>query len=216
MRLSRAERLVFRIIPNWILIRVLPRMRRFRFLKETASTQVPITFTMWYNQKVLGHSGNCYWPVHTSSTVINFENVYCGIETSPGYSPGNYIQAFGKIYIGDYTQIASNVGIITGNHDLYDNRKHVVKDVCIGKYCWIGMNSIILPGTSLGDYTIVAAGSVVTKSFTSGYCVIGGNPAKVLKELDKEQVVFHTSPYEYNGYIQSSQFENYRKTYLNV
>lgn len=103
-----------------------------------------------------------------------------------------------------------------GNHDLYDNRKHVVKDVCIGKYCWIGMNSIILPGTSLGDYTIVAAGSVVTKSFTSGYCVIGGNPAKVLKELDKEQVVFHTSPYEYNGYIQSSQFENYRKTYLNV
>ena len=46
------------------------------------------------------------------------------------------------------------------------------------------MNSVILPEVTLGDYTIVGAGSIVTKSFTKGNCVIAGNPAKVIKELN--------------------------------
>ena len=68
-------------------------------------------------------------------------NIFCGIETSPGLSPGNYIQGMGKTYIGDYTQIAPNVGIISANHELEDNRKHIIEDVYIGKYCWIGMGA---------------------------------------------------------------------------
>ena len=44
------------------------------------------------------------------------------------------------------------------------------KDVVLGKYCWIGMNSVILPGVVLGDHTVVGAGSVVTKSLSKGYC----------------------------------------------
>ncbi len=45
------------------------------------------------------------------------------------------------------------------------------------------MNSVILPGVQLGDYTVVGAGTVVTKSFPKGRCVIAGNPAKVIKEF---------------------------------
>ena len=45
------------------------------------------------------------------------------------------------------------------------------------------MNSIILPGVKLGDKTIVGAGSIVTKSFEEGNCVIVGNPAKIIKKL---------------------------------
>src|SRR5690606_15913447 len=101
--------------------------------------------------------------------------------------PGCYIQAIGKIYIGSYTQIAPNVGIVSANHDLYDSRYHVPKIVTIGKYCWLGMNCIVLPGVKLGDFTIVAAGSIVTKSFENGYCVIGGNPAKVIKLLEHDK-----------------------------
>lgn len=188
----------------------------FRFIKETRGTQTPISLGMWYKQKIMGRNRTAYWPVSATSLVTNPRNIYCGIETCPGYSPGCYIQAMGKIYIGDYTQIAANVGIVSANHDLYDNRHHILKEVRIGKYCWIGMGALIMPGVTLGDYTIVGAGSVVTKSFPDGHCVIAGNPAKEVKKLEKEKCVIHKSEFEYNGYIKSSRFEQYRKQNLNV
>ncbi|MBQ6719176.1 MAG: acyltransferase [Oscillospiraceae bacterium] len=98
---------------------------------------------------------------------------------------GNYYQAMdGTITIGKGTYIAPNVGIITSNHDLYNLDAHLPgKDVVLGKSCWVGMNSVILPGVVLGDHTIVGAGSVVTKSFPEGHCVIAGSPARKLKDL---------------------------------
>jgi len=45
------------------------------------------------------------------------------------------------------------------------------------------MGSIILPNVVIGDHTTVAAGAIVTKSFPEGYCIIGGNPAKIIKKL---------------------------------
>lgn len=94
------------------------------------------------------------------------------------------VGAGGQIHIGNGTWIASNVGIVTQNHDLYNLESHDrARDVFIGEHCWIGMNSVILPGVKLGDHTIVGAGAVVTKSFEFGNCVIAGNPAKVIKNL---------------------------------
>ena len=187
-----------------------------RIFYKTRYTQTPITFSMWFDQKVLGRNYEAYWPIHKSSTVTNVRNIIAGIEVSPGYSHGCYIQGIGKIEIGDYTQIAPNVGIISANHELTDNRKHIVKSVKIGKYCWLGMGVIILPGVVLGDYTVVAAGAIVTKSFPDGYCVIAGNPAKVVKVLEEDKCVLHKSLYEYNGYVKASNFVKYRKEYLSV
>lgn len=98
---------------------------------------------------------------------------------------GTYFQNFNaQILIGEGCYIAPNVGIITANHDTADLSKHLpAKPVHFGKKCWIGMNSIILPGVTLGDNTVVGAGSVVTKSFPEGNCVIAGNPAKKLKDI---------------------------------
>lgn len=198
----------------WFFIKIVPWLRP---IYETHNTQTPLTISMWFLQKVIGFNRNVYWPVHFSSLVTNYRNIFAGVETCPGYMPGCYIQGIGKIIIGDYTQISANVGIISANHELYDNRKHTTPTtVKIGRYCWIGMNAMILPGVELGDYTIVGAGSVVTKSFPDGYCVIAGNPAKSIKQLDRKQCVMHKSKYEYYGYIPKERFEKYRRKYLNV
>lgn len=57
--------------------------------------------------------------------------------------------------------------------------------ITIGDSCFIGMNSILLPGVELGERTIVGAGSVVTKSFPEGNVVIAGNPARVICTVEE-------------------------------
>ena len=68
----------------------------------------------------------------------------------------------------------------------------------------------------LGDYTVVAANAVVTKSFTDGYCVLAGSPAKVIKLIDKAECIFHKSKNEYIGYIKATDFEKYKEKNLNI
>lgn len=99
--------------------------------------------------------------------------------------PGVYYQNFdGKIILGKGCYIAPNVGLITANHDFSNLDEHTKgRDIVLGENCWIGMNSVILPGVCLGPKTIVAAGAVVTKSFKMGNVVLAGVPAKVVKEL---------------------------------
>ena len=78
-------------------------------------------------------------------------------------------------------------------------------------------DSVILPEVELGDFTIVGAGSVVTKSFPEGYCIIAGNPAKKIKQLTREECVMHKSENEYNGFYRSSdKFKKYSRKYLNI
>jgi acetyltransferase-like isoleucine patch superfamily enzyme len=170
---------------------------------------------MWFMQKVLGFNRKVYWPVHFTSKINQYKHIVIGVETNPGYEPGCYIQGIGKVYIGDYTRIAQNVGIISSNHDLYDSSRHDHSSVVkIGSYCWLGMNSVILPNVTLGDFTIVGAGSVVTKSFPEGYCVIAGNPAKLIKQLDKDRCKPYKNEPEYIGFVPKEKFEDFRKRNL--
>ncbi len=172
---------------------------------------------MWFMQTVLGFNRGVYWPVHFTSNVSHWRRICVGVDVSPGYSSGCYIQGIGRIYIGDYTQIAPNVGIISANHSLYNTRHHDSSEVVrIGAYGWIGMNAVVLPGVVLGDFTIVGAGAVVTKSFPEGYCVVAGNPAKVIRNLAREEAVRYRNPHEYNGYIPHAKFAAFRAKYLNV
>ena len=140
-----------------------------------------------YNQKIRGINKHIPWPV-SNSIIINgpLENLIVhpdDYDNFQGY--GVYYQCFSaKIIIGKGTQIANNVGFITANHNPLKVNEHLPgKDIVLGNDCWIGMNVVILPGVTLGDNTVVGAGSVVTKSFPSGHCIIAGNPAKVLKQL---------------------------------
>ena len=106
---------------------------------------------------------------------------------------GCHFQDQGGIAIGDGSMIGHNVVLATINHDLdpRNNRKNHYAPITIGNHVWIGSNATILPGVTLGDWSVVAAGAVVTKDVPP-YTVVGGVPAKVLKliknESDKEGV----------------------------
>ena len=94
--------------------------------------------------------------------------------------------ARGGITIEDGAQIAANVSLISNNHDPYDLKVLTCKPVLICRDAWIGANAVILPGVRVGEHAIVGAGSVVTKDVPD-YAVAVGNPAKVIKMLDKER-----------------------------
>ena len=79
------------------------------------------------------------------------------------------------IHIGEYTTVTFGVAILA--HDMVRNyRAHTI----IGKNCFIGAHSIVLPGVTIGDGSIVAAGSVVNRDIPAG-SIAAGNPAKVIK-----------------------------------
>lgn len=100
-----------------------------------------------------------------------------------GYINSNAaIACFKAITIGYDVAIAENVVIRdSDNHEIKDGKHVRTQPVVIGNHVWIGMNSIILKGVTLGDGCIVAAGSVVTRSFPQN-SLIGGVPARILKE----------------------------------
>jgi maltose O-acetyltransferase len=88
----------------------------------------------------------------------------------------------GGIHIADNVDVSFGVKIFTEQHDLNsDDYRTVAKAVSIGSHAVIGAYSILLPGVVVGEGGVVAAGSVVTKS-VAPYTVVGGNPAKEIKQ----------------------------------
>lgn len=212
---SKALRRIYRA-PEILAEKLLARHPTMRFLSETQGTQTPISFREWYQQEVRGVNRGPYWPVHPSSLVTGWRNVLAGVETSPGAMPGCYIQALGPVILGDYTQVAPNVSIVSSNHRLEDLREHDIGRVEIGEYSWLGTGAVVLPNVTLGPFTIVAAGAVVTKSFPDGYCVLAGTPARVIKRLDPKNCPRHRSRHEYHGFVPKAEFEAFRAKELLV
>ncbi|EOG9652877.1 sugar O-acetyltransferase [Campylobacter upsaliensis] len=91
----------------------------------------------------------------------------------------------GGITIGDDVFIAPKVCLTTINHDFnpYNRKATFTKLIVIKDRVWIGINATICPGVTIGENSIIAAGSVVTKD-VSPNVIVGGNPAKILKKLD--------------------------------
>lgn len=88
----------------------------------------------------------------------------------------------GGITIEDDVMVAANVQLISNNHDLYDHQILTCKPVRLKRNCWIGAGATILPGITVGENAVVAAGAVVTKDVEDN-TIVGGNPAKVIKRI---------------------------------
>ena len=99
-----------------------------------------------------------------------------------------HFQDHGGVVIGDGCQIGHNVVFATLNHGLApEDRKHTYPaPIVLGKNVWVGSNSTILQGVTIGDNAVVAAGSVVTKDVATN-TVVGGVPAKAIKEIKTKE-----------------------------
>lgn len=101
---------------------------------------------------------------------------------------GCRFQDQGGIIIGDNSLIGHNVVLATLNHGFASEKRSSIypSPIVIGKNVWIGANATVVPGVTIGDNAIIAAGAVVTKDVPEN-TVVGGVPAKVIKKIDSEK-----------------------------
>jgi acetyltransferase-like isoleucine patch superfamily enzyme len=97
----------------------------------------------------------------------------------------------GPVQIGNNVILAQYIGVSGLNHGYADinvpirDQKCNVALITIGDDCWIGTNAVITAGVSIGKHSVVAAGSVVTKDVPP-YTVVGGNPARILRQYNEK------------------------------
>ncbi len=96
------------------------------------------------------------------------------------------------IYVGDCTMFAPNVVLATAGHpilpELREKAYQFNMPIHIGRNCWLGAGVIVMPGVTIGDNTVIGAGSVVTKDIPANVVAVG-NPCRVMRpigERDKE------------------------------
>ncbi len=99
------------------------------------------------------------------------------------------------IYVGDYTMFGPNVTVCTATHpvmpELREQSYQYNLPVHIGRNCWIGAGSTILPGVTIGDNSVIGAGSLVTKDIPANV-VAYGSPARVVREInDNDREYYH-------------------------
>ena len=89
------------------------------------------------------------------------------------------------IYIGDCTMIGPNVTIATAGHPIEPglrSRLQYNMPVHIGKNCWLGAGVIVMPGVTIGDNTVIGAGSIVTRDIPANVVAVG-NPCRVMRSV---------------------------------
>ena len=189
---------------NWF--KLVMKMTKVKYEKKLLLKGMPVIFNKKGASLVIGD--NCCIKSSFLSNLVGLYSKTIIVTRSPdaeiiignnvGIS-GATIYARKSIRIGDNTAIGGNCKILDNDfHPIeYEDRNRLMNDpnggdsdlvpskpIVIGRNCFIGCNSIILKGTILGDGCVVGAGAVVSGKFEEN-SVIVGNPAKVIKKLEK-------------------------------
>ena len=172
-------------------------MRDFKYIIKKIYDKL---YKSYYRKRM----GACVENVEFSpfDSVLWYETMYVGSNVNIGYH-ADFVASKSKIIIGDHVVFGPHVSIRGGDHrtdivgkfvdEVGDNMKlpENDKDVIFEGDNWIGMNTTILKGVTIGRGCIVAAGAVVNKS-TPPYSIVGGVPAKVIKmRFTPEQIIEH-------------------------
>ncbi len=133
---------------------------------------------------------------------INYKNVYIGNNVSIG-SQAMFLSSVAKIKIGNHVMFGPHVFMITGDHRIDILGKYMKEineseklpendlDIIIQDDVWIGANTIILKGVTIGEGSVIAAGSIVTKD-VAPYSIYAGIPAKKIKDrFTNEDLTLH-------------------------
>ena len=111
-------------------------------------------------------------------------NIHVGENFYAGYNCT--ILDMAEVRIGDNCLIAPNVGLYAAGHNINPVNRHktgFAKPITIGNNVWIGGHCVIVGGIKIGDNSIIAAGSIVTKDVPEN-AIFAGNPAKKIKDID--------------------------------
>jgi acetyltransferase-like isoleucine patch superfamily enzyme len=124
--------------------------------------------------------------IRPSASLAYPQNIFIGKKCSINRYVHLWAGPHSKIVVGDYCSISSFSFVTSDNHgtrrgELFQLQPGVEADVIIGSDVWVGAHAIILPGVSIGDGAVVAAGAVVTKDVPA-YVIVGGVPAQKIGE----------------------------------
>lgn len=130
-----------------------------------------------------------HFKIYGNPIILDPEKIFVGNHVT--INNGVQLCPRGKIVISDYVTMSRGSQITAGQLDLnqwsdsrYKNKVHVEGDVFIGEGTWLCVNSIVLPGVKIsGKGVVVAAGAVVANDIDEDYIVVGGVPARKIKQI---------------------------------
>ena len=126
--------------------------------------------------------------IHPTASLRCGENIYLGKNAHINQYCCIWASKNSKIVLGDNLLMGPGVKIFSSNHGNkmgvpMNSQPHLEKDILIGNDVWLGANSVVVAGVTIGDGAIIAAGSVVTKDVPE-YMIVGGIPAKQIKKRE--------------------------------
>ena len=145
---------------------------------------------MALNQEIFGSCGKNVWIVPPMKLAVG---KYISIGEGCYFNAGTTFIDDWKIEIGKNCLFGPNVTLCTTGHPISPNHRMdgmYSFPIKIGNTCWIGANVIVLPGITIGDHSVIGAGSVVTKDIPANV-VAAGNPCRVLRQIDERDETYY-------------------------
>lgn len=134
--------------------------------------------------RLLGMKAKGFCWIQPRVTIVYLRRLRVG--KNFGCNSGSYINAIGRIEMGDDALIGSNVTISSGKHPIEGregsvfSRPTIPMQIKIGNDVWIGAGASVLPGVEVAEGTVIGANTVVTKN-TESYSVVVGAPAQIVR-----------------------------------